>query len=80
MPSLIFKLITRDIFMCGRFVRKTDLREAAELFKAALIESNIEPSFNIAPRQPIAVIMVKGQRKIVSMQWGLIPHWASGCR
>lgn len=65
--------------MCGRFVRKIDVREAADFFKASL-ESSIEPSFNIAPRQPIAVIMVKGQRKIVSMQWGLIPHWASGCR
>jgi putative SOS response-associated peptidase YedK len=62
--------------MCGRFVRKTDLREVLNIFKAVLLEADIPPSFNIIPRQPIAVIMEEGKRKIVSMQWGLIPHWA----
>jgi putative SOS response-associated peptidase YedK len=42
--------------MCGRFVRKVDLREAAEQFKATL-ESNIERSFNITPRQPMIVYL-----------------------
>jgi putative SOS response-associated peptidase YedK len=62
--------------MCGRFVRKIKLREAVDFFQAALVETELAPSFNIAPRQPIAVIMEDGKRKIVSMQWGLIPHWA----
>ena len=62
--------------MCGRFVRKLDLREAMAYFNAAVMESDLGPSYNIAPRQPIAVIMERGERKIVSMQWGLIPHWA----
>jgi putative SOS response-associated peptidase YedK len=62
--------------MCGRFVRKIKLQEAMEFFKAALLEGELAPSFNIAPRQPVAVIMEDGKRKIVPMQWGLIPHWA----
>jgi putative SOS response-associated peptidase YedK len=62
--------------MCGRFVRKTDLRIVADIFRVADVESPAAPSYNIAPRQPVAVIMEKGKRKIVSMQWGLIPHWA----
>jgi Uncharacterized conserved protein len=62
--------------MCGRFVRKTDIREIGKIFEAAEIESDLAPSFNIAPRQPIAVIMEKGKRKLVTMQWGLIPHWS----
>jgi putative SOS response-associated peptidase YedK len=62
--------------MCGRFVRKVKLRDALDLFKAASVEAEMEPSFNIAPRQPVAVIMEEGKRKIVPMQWGLIPHWA----
>ena len=62
--------------MCGRFVRTIDLREAGEVFRAALIESDLKASFNIAPKQLIAVILEEGKRKIVSMQWGLIPHWA----
>ena len=51
--------------MCGRFLRKLDLREAMEYFNVAVIESDLGSSYNIAPRQPIAVIMEKGERKIV---------------
>jgi putative SOS response-associated peptidase YedK len=61
--------------MCGRFVQKSDLRQIAPLFKA-ILESDVRPSYNITPRQPIAVVMEKGQRKIVTMKWGLVPHWA----
>ncbi|MFW6237230.1 MAG: tRNA-dihydrouridine synthase [Desulfosudaceae bacterium] len=39
-------------------------------------ETDLGPSYNIAPSLPIAVIMVEGQRRLVSMKWGLIPHWA----
>jgi putative SOS response-associated peptidase YedK len=62
--------------MCGRFVRKVKLRDAMDIFRAASAETEMEPGFNIAPRQPVAVIMEEGKRKIVPMQWGLIPHWA----
>lgn len=62
--------------MCGRFVRKTDLREAAKFFSAAVVETDLGPSYNVAPRQPIAVVMEAGRRRIVSMQWGLIPSWS----
>jgi putative SOS response-associated peptidase YedK len=61
--------------MCGRFVQKTDLKEAGKIFEA-VIEAELRPNYNVAPRQPIAVIMEDGMRKIVEMQWGLIPHWA----
>jgi putative SOS response-associated peptidase YedK len=62
--------------MCGRFVQHSDLRLIAPLFKAALVESDVPPSYNITPHNPIAVVMEKGQRKIVTMRWGLVPHWA----
>jgi putative SOS response-associated peptidase YedK len=62
--------------MCGRFVQKSDLRKIAPLFKVEVVESDLQPSFNVAPRQPIAVIMEDGKKKIVTMQWGLIPFWA----
>ena len=63
--------------MCGRFVQKSDLLKIAPLFKAVIVESDVHPSYNITPRQPIAVVMEKGQRKIVTMKWGLVPHWAN---
>jgi putative SOS response-associated peptidase YedK len=62
--------------MCGRFVQKSDLSKILPIFKAVLVESDVLPSYNITPRQPVAVVMEKGQRKIVTMKWGLIPHWA----
>jgi putative SOS response-associated peptidase YedK len=62
--------------MCGRFIQKTDLRKIAPLFHVPIVESDVSPSYNITPSQPIAVIMEKGQRKIVTMKWGLVPHWA----
>jgi putative SOS response-associated peptidase YedK len=52
------------------------MREIGKIFNAVEIESDLAPSYNIAPRQPIAVIMEKGKRKLVIMQWGLIPHWS----
>jgi putative SOS response-associated peptidase YedK len=62
--------------MCGRFVRKINLRDALDIFKAVSVEAELGPAFNISPRQPVAVIVEDGKRKIVSLQWGLIPHWA----
>jgi len=62
--------------MCGRFVQKSDLRLIAPQFNAAIVESDLKASYNVTPTNPIAVVMEKGQRKIVTMRWGLIPHWA----
>lgn len=61
--------------MCGRFVQIIDLREAGRIFEA-IVEAGLKPNYNVAPRQPVAVIMEDGRRKIVEMQWGLVPHWA----
>jgi putative SOS response-associated peptidase YedK len=62
--------------MCGRFVRSTNIRDLGKIFDTEDVLSQLDPSYNIAPTQPIAVIMVDGKRKLVSMKWGLIPHWA----
>ncbi len=62
--------------VCGRFVRKTDIVQLGELFGAHHVESDLGPSFNVAPSQPVAVIIEAGERKLVPMQWGLIPNWA----
>lgn len=66
--------------MCGRFVRKTDLRDAAKYFSVETLEALMPASYNIAPRQPVAVIMEEGRRQIVSMQWGLIPSWSKDAK
>ena len=40
------------------------------------IGADLGTSYNIAPRQSVAVVLDKGKRMLLSMQWGLIPHWA----
>ncbi|MBD3421142.1 MAG: hypothetical protein GF398_13585 [Chitinivibrionales bacterium] len=62
--------------MCGRFVRRTDTSRLAEKYAIGDIASTIAPSFNIAPRQPVAVVIEDGRKKMITMQWGLIPSWA----
>ena len=63
--------------MCGRFTLTTDLQEVAERFCVTPPPTaDFPPCFNIAPSQSVIVIGDDGQRKLRSMQWGLIPHWA----
>lgn len=37
---------------------------------------SIQPSYNIAPSQPIIVITVDGDRKVIQCIWGFVPSWA----
>lgn len=62
--------------MCGRFVRYRASREVAAQLNIEDVTCELEPSYNVAPRQPVAVVMEDGRRKLATMQWGLIPHWA----
>jgi putative SOS response-associated peptidase YedK len=62
--------------MCGRFTLTIDPAHLQEAFPWAIIPNDLNPRFNIAPSQPVAVIPNTGE-KIVSMyKWGLIPSWS----
>jgi putative SOS response-associated peptidase YedK len=62
--------------MCGRFTLTIDPAHLQEAFPWAIIPDDLNPRFNIAPSQPVAVIPNTGE-KIVSMyKWGLIPSWS----
>src|SRR5262245_46907665 len=63
--------------MCGRFVRKRTSKVIANEFNANHLADEMSPSFNIAPTQNVAVILVDGERHLVSKRWGLIPAWAT---
>lgn len=61
--------------MCGRY-RLTRADRLVERFDAELAEE-LQPRYNIAPTQPVAVVRAKScGRVIASMRWGLIPNWA----
>ncbi len=63
--------------MCGRFARKKSSSTMARDFGVQEIIDDLQPSFNIAPTQPVAVVLNRGTKQLVSMRWGLVPYWAT---
>lgn len=62
--------------MCGRFSRKATLQAIVDEFEIEEVSGTIEPSYNIAPGQEIAVILKDESRKLGLLKWGLIPAWS----
>ncbi|MCG0314887.1 MAG: SOS response-associated peptidase [Calditerricola sp.] len=62
--------------MCGRFLLQTDPVTLGERFGVALPEE-LAPRYNIAPGQPVLVIVHDGTRRRAGfVRWGLVPPWA----
>ncbi|HMK37094.1 MAG TPA: SOS response-associated peptidase [Desulfomonilaceae bacterium] len=64
--------------MCGRFVLITAGKDLAEQFQCEQF-THLEPRYNIAPSQQIAVIRLNPgtrQRECGFVKWGLVPAWA----
>ena len=63
--------------MCGRFSITTAPEAMRALFEYENLP-NLEPRWNVAPTQPVAVVRLaaNGGRELVVMRWGLVPHWA----
>lgn len=63
--------------MCGRFVLTHPNEALARLFEAAPANDLPEtPRFNICPTQPVAAVLSEaGQRRLVPLRWGFVPHW-----
>ena len=63
--------------MCGRYTLKTPVDTLAKQFEADEYPSSLTPSYNIAPTQQVATVLVEdGKRKLEMLHWGLIPSWA----
>lgn len=68
--------------MCGRFVIAKELNGITELFELDEVPENYSPiSYNIAPTQPVPIIVereIEGMpsRELHLARWGLIPSWA----
>jgi putative SOS response-associated peptidase YedK len=66
-----------EVVMCGRFARTADVEEIQQAFAVTVIESKPAISYNVAPTQPVAVVVqYEGQNVLTQMVWGLIPVWA----
>lgn len=63
--------------MCGRSTLKTPIDTPAKRFGIAEYPSSIPPSYNMAPTQTVATVVVEnGKRKLEMFRCGLIPSWA----
>jgi putative SOS response-associated peptidase YedK len=72
--------------MCGRMTQVTDAAEIARIFDA---ESRVDedsqdarPRFNVAPTQPLTVVLQRGDegRVVEQHRWGLIPSFAKSSK
>jgi putative SOS response-associated peptidase YedK len=50
--------------------------EIAKEFEVSDVSADLDPSYNIAPTQQVAVVISEGVRRLVPVQWGLVPSWA----
>ncbi|MEN4011852.1 MAG: SOS response-associated peptidase [Bellilinea sp.] len=62
--------------MCGRFTLTLDPDELREAFDLSSIPAQWVPRYNIAPSQPLAVILDAEKRTLDYLTWGLVPSWA----
>jgi putative SOS response-associated peptidase YedK len=65
--------------MCGRFVQKSPAAEMEFSFRTKNPLPNVQPRYNAAPGQEIAVVRKHpetGDRSLDLLVWGLVPHWA----
>src|SRR6267143_149335 len=66
--------------MCGRFVITSPPAALRQIF-GYIEQPNFPPRYNIAPTQPIPVVIVEnGIRHFRLMRWGLIPSWVKDPR
>ena len=62
--------------MCGRFAQQRPTAELAELFEAEPLVDDPGGHFNLAPTDPAAVVVERGDRRaITTYAWGLLPSW-----
>lgn len=62
--------------MCGRFTLSLAARQMEMAFPWLSMPVELEPRYNIAPTQPVAVVPNNGKNQLDFFHWGLIPFWA----
>ena len=62
--------------MCGRFTLTADPDQLRQVFPWLNIPIDIEPRYNVAPSQPVAVIPNDGNNRLDFYKWGLVPSWS----
>jgi putative SOS response-associated peptidase YedK len=61
--------------MCGRFSLTLTADQLSLAFPWLKVPSQVEPRYNIAPSQPVAVVANDNRYELDFFQWGLVPSW-----
>lgn len=66
--------------MCGRYVLAEDGEDIRKRYHATTPLIEVDKRYNVAPTQTMPTVIrepePKPHNEIVTMRWGLIPHWA----
>lgn len=67
--------------MCGRIAQYTSASEIARRFEVLqehILEAEEAPRYNVAPTTNILAVRQgrDGERELVRLKWGLVPHWS----
>ena len=63
--------------MCGRFTQTFTWDQADLLLNLAGPPLNLQPRYNVAPSQDVAVVRADREgRRLSMLRWGLVPGWA----
>ncbi len=63
--------------MCGRFTQRLSWAELHELMDLIGAPLNLQPRYNVAPGQDVAIVRAADAgRRLSMLRWGLVPAWA----
>ena len=65
--------------MCGRFTLYHSKEQLEARFQAETAVA-FAPRYNIAPTQPVAVVLQHQKRTLEAFKWGLVPFWAKDAK
>jgi putative SOS response-associated peptidase YedK len=66
--------------MCGRYTLEMDKGRLSGLFGVDDFDFDLQPRYNIAPTQAVAVVGGKpggARRGLAMLNWGLVPRWSN---
>jgi putative SOS response-associated peptidase YedK len=67
--------------VCGRYATTRSAPDLAELFEAEDDTGGVlVPDYNVAPTDPVPVVMRRPELRLRVARWGLVPAWAADAR
>ena len=66
--------------MCGRFSASYPPSLLEETYAAVAVDDPPPAKWNVAPTDPVSIVVRRERREVRTVRWGLIPSWADDRR